>query len=197
MLHSPHRTPHPCQEELASLLGGGPGDGADAPARGAPVGKAFTFVGSDLPRRFPHTFAAFPGCDFSAPVPHTLLRLPLRAAAKAPSPLGRPECPPEAARALLRALAADGGERALLFAASLQRLRVSEWAPDAVAPAAEPLLPVPVAEIPAAPDPLVPWSVPDADTPVPWVPPEAAAPAVEIFPVPEITPERVWSFVPE
>jgi sacsin len=121
-----------------AVLGGGPGE-ADAGPRGGPVGKAFTFVGSDLPRRFPHSFAAFPGCDFAAPVPHTLLRLPLRTA-RAQSPLGRPECTPEAMRVLLRSLAADGGERALLFTASLLRLRVTEWAADAVAPAAEPML---------------------------------------------------------
>jgi hypothetical protein len=106
-------------------------------------------VGSDLPRRFPHSFAAFPGCDFSAPVPHTLLRLPLRSG-RAPSPLRRPECAPEEMRALLRALAADGGERALLFAASLQRLRVSEWAADEAAPCAEPMLDASVSAYDAA-----------------------------------------------
>jgi hypothetical protein len=119
-----------------AVLGGGPGDVADAAGK-APqaLGKAFTFVGSDLPRRFAHSFAPFPGCNFGAPVSCTLLRLPLRASAD--SPLRRPACTPAMADALLRALL-PAGERALLFLASVQRLSVCTWALDA--PAASALL---------------------------------------------------------
>lgn len=45
-----------------------------------PVGKAFTFFGNDLAKRFADQFSAFPSLDPARPLDGVLLRLPLRAA---------------------------------------------------------------------------------------------------------------------
>ena len=118
-----------------AVLGRDSQAGGSAAAANKPLGKAYTFVGNDLPRRFGDQFAPYAetGVDLSQPYNGTLLRLPLRSATA--SQLGRPPCGVTDAEALLAAAAATG-DTALIFAASLTRLKLRVWRADEAAPSA-------------------------------------------------------------
>ena len=109
----------------------------------SPLGKAYTYVNSDLPRRFSDQFAPFEeACDLSRPCGSTLLRLPIRAATA--SALGQPQRSVADIEELL-CDAVPCSETALLFAASLTRLKLRVWRADEPAPS-EALLDVAVTQ---------------------------------------------------
>ena len=120
-------------DPTGAVLGRDSQAGGAAAAANKPLGKAFTFVGNDLPRRFGDQFTPYAetGVNLNRPHNGTLLRLPLRSAAA--SPLGRPPCSVADAEALLAA-AAVNGDTSLLFAASLTRLKLRIWRADEPAP---------------------------------------------------------------